>query len=85
MLYCGILTKTIIMSQFEKLGYFLEYMIDDKYIGSTILDKPDREEIGYYGRIDEVATEDIIFSSKKKIKKGQAFYTRIFQTKTEQK
>jgi hypothetical protein len=53
-------------------------MIDDKYIGSTILEKPDREEIGYYGRIDEVAAEDIIFSSKKKIKKGQAFYTRMY-------
>ena len=66
------------MSQFEKLGYFLEYMIDDKYIGSTILEKPDRKEVGYYGRIDEVATEDIIFSSKKKIKKGQAFNTRMY-------
>jgi len=66
------------MSQFEQLGYFLEYMIDDKYIGSTILEKPDRKEVGYYGRIDEVATEDIIFSSKKKIKKGQAFNTRMY-------
>ena len=66
------------MANFKKLGYFLEYMIDDKYIGSTILKEPDRKEIGYYGRIDEVAAEDIIFSSKKKIKKGQAFYTRMY-------
>jgi len=66
------------MSQFEKLGYFLEYMIDDNYIGSTILENPDREQIGYYGRIDEVATEDIIFKNKKRIKKGQSFYTRMY-------
>jgi hypothetical protein len=53
-------------------------MIDDKYIGSTIMDKPDREQVGYHGRIDEVATEDIIFKNKKRIKKGQAFYTRMY-------
>ena len=64
--------------QFERLGYFLEYMIDDKYIGSTIMDAPDRKEIGYYGRIDEVANEDIIFKNKKRIKKGQSFYTRMY-------
>ena len=66
------------MSHFEQLGYFLEYMIDDKYIGSIIMDKPDREQVGYYGRIDEVATQDIIFKNKKRIKKGQSFYTRMY-------
>ena len=66
------------MSQFEKLGYFLEYMIDDKFIGTTILENPDRKEVGYYGRIDEVATQDIIFKNKKRIKKGQSFYTRMY-------
>ena len=66
------------MSQFEQLGYFLEYMIDNKYIGSTILDKPDRQEIGYYGRINDIAKEDIILDNKKRIKKGQSFYTRMY-------
>jgi len=66
------------MSQFKQLGYFLEYMIDEKYIGSIVIDEPDREEIGYYGRIDDVASEDIVFSNKKRIKKGQAFYTRMY-------
>jgi hypothetical protein len=66
------------MSHFEQLGYFLEYMIDDKYIGSIIMDKPDREQVGYHGRIDEVATQDIIFKNKKRIKKGQSFYTRMY-------
>ena len=66
------------MANFEKLGYFLEYMIDDKFIGTTILENPDRKEVGYYGRIDEVATQDIIFKNKKRIKKGQSFYTRMY-------
>ena len=66
------------MSQFEQLGYFLEYMIDDKFIGTTTLESPDRKEVGYYGRIDEVATQDIIFKNKKRIKKGQSFYTRMY-------
>tara|TARA_R110000850_G_scaffold175440_1_gene300966 strand:- start:14 stop:235 length:222 start_codon:yes stop_codon:yes gene_type:complete len=66
------------MANFEKLGFFLEYMIDDKYIGSIIIEKPDRKEIGYYGRIDEVARENITFKNKKTIKKGQAFYTRMY-------
>ena len=66
------------MSQFEKLGYFLDYMIGDKYIGSIIMEKPDRETIGYFGRIDEVATEDIILDNKRKIKKGQSFRTMMY-------
>jgi len=66
------------MSQFEQLGYFLDYMVADKYIGSITMEKPDRETIGYFGKIDEVATEDIILSNKKRIKKGQAFYTIMY-------
>ena len=70
--------KQNIMSQFEKLGYFTDYMIGDKYIGSIIMEKPDRETIGYFGRIYEVATEDIILDNKRKIKKGQSFITMMY-------
>jgi len=66
------------MSQFEQLGYFLDYMINDKFIGTTILKNPDRKEVGYFGRIDEVATEDIILDNKKRVKKGQSFYTMMY-------
>lgn len=66
------------MSQFEQLGYFTDYMIGDKYIGSIIMQKPDRETIGYFGRINDVATEDIILSNKKRIKKGQSFYSIMY-------
>ena len=66
------------MKQFKDIGYFLEFIIDTKYIGTKLIDKPDREEIGYYGRIDSVAKENIILDNKKVIKKGQKYYTRMY-------
>ena len=66
------------MTQFEKLGFFIEYMIDTKYIGTITIEQPDREEIGYYGRIDSVANQDILLDNKKRIKKGQSYYTRMY-------
>lgn len=65
-------------THFEDLGYFLEYLVDGKYIGSINIDKPDREQIGYYGKIDAIAEKDIIFKNKKRIKKGQHYYTRMY-------
>lgn len=66
------------MIQFKKIGYFLDYMIADNYIGSIVINEADREEIGYYSRIDDVASQDIVLSNKKVIKKGQEFYTRMY-------
>tara|TARA_R110002110_G_scaffold171424_1_gene373892 strand:+ start:115 stop:342 length:228 start_codon:yes stop_codon:yes gene_type:complete len=66
------------MTQFEKIGYFIEYMIDTKYIGTITIEQPDRKEIGYYGRIDSVANQDILLDNKKRIKKGQSYYTRMY-------
>ena len=65
-------------THFEYLGYFLEYLVDGKFIGVINIDKPDREEIGYYGKIDAIAEKDIIFKNKKRIKKGQHYYTRMY-------
>tara|TARA_R110000796_G_scaffold40572_6_gene100419 strand:+ start:2533 stop:2754 length:222 start_codon:yes stop_codon:yes gene_type:complete len=62
---------------FKESGFFLEYMIDGKFIGTTLIDKPDREEVGYYGRINAVATEDLKIG-KKIIKKGTNYYTRMY-------
>ena len=53
-------------------------MVDGKYVGSVNIEQPDRKEIGYYGRIDEVPTEDIVFGNKKRIKKGTNYYTRMY-------
>ena len=70
--------KTFTMKQFETIGYFLEYIIDGKFIGTKRIDKPDRDQVGYYSRINATATEDIILDNSKKIKSGQDYYTRIY-------
>jgi len=65
-------------TEFENKGYFIEYMIENKYIGSKNIEQPDRKEIGYYGRIDSIAEKDILFNNKKRIKKGQSYHTRLY-------
>jgi len=63
---------------FEDIGYFLEYFIDNKFIGTKLLEQPDRDEVGYYGRIDAIAETDIILQGKKVIKQGTKYYTRMY-------
>lgn len=63
---------------FKDIGYFVEYMVDNKYIGCKLINEPDRDEVGYYGRIDSIADEDIIFKGNKRIKKGEKYYTRLY-------
>ena len=58
---------------FEIKGYIKEYYIDQKLIGTIILEKPDREKLGYPGKRLEVLDTDIRF--KKLYKKGTEFYT----------
>lgn len=70
---------------FKNIGYFVEYMVDNKYVGSINISDPDRDEIGYYGRIDAIAKEDIVFSTKKRIKKGTHYYTRLYPLCAERK
>tara|TARA_R100000750_G_C2325840_1_gene88134 strand:- start:332 stop:601 length:270 start_codon:yes stop_codon:yes gene_type:complete len=64
--------------RYETFGYFLEYMVNGKYMGSINIEKPDREKIGYCGRKYNVAINDIVFSNKKKIKKGTEYYTHLY-------
>ena len=59
------------------IGYFEEFMIDGKFIGTRLCEKQERI-IGYYGKITSVALSDIILQNKKKIKKGQEYYTRYY-------
>ena len=66
------------MKIFKDIGYFLEYYVEGKFIGTNLIDQPDREEIGYYSRIDSVADQDIKLQSKKVIKKGTKYYTRVY-------
>ena len=62
---------------FEIVGYFREYYVENKYIGSITIEK-DREEIGYSGKQTHILENDLIFENKKKIKKGTQVNTVIY-------
>ena len=59
------------------IGYFEEFLINGKFIGTKVCEKQNRE-IGYYGKITKVADLDITLDNKNKIKKGQEYYTRYY-------
>ena len=59
------------------IGYFEEFLINGKFIGTKVCEKQNRE-IGYYGKETKVAESDILLDNKKKIKKGQEYYTRYY-------
>jgi hypothetical protein len=56
-------------NRFEHLGWHIDYYLGRKYIGSELLDKPDREKTGYEGRIQKVLDEDLVLKGKR-YKKG---------------
>jgi hypothetical protein len=62
---------------FEELGFYKEYYINGKFIG-TINTINDGRIIGWEGRNIENITEQIILSNKKKIKVGQTATTIIY-------
>ena len=60
---------------FEIIGYHVDHYNErGKYIGSRLIDTPDRNVMGYKGRYYHNATERIVFG-KKFIKKGDKYYT----------
>lgn len=63
---------------FENLGFFIEYHIDNKYIGSISIAENNRETIGYYSRIESIATDDIVFKNNKVIKKGTRYTSYVY-------
>lgn len=62
---------------FEDLGYYKEYYVNKKFIGTLICEK-DRELIGYEGRKTEITTEIITLKNKKVIKKGVEVRTILY-------
>ena len=55
-------------------AYAKEHYLNGKYIGSIILQEPDRAKTGYEGKMTEVATSKIQVE-KKTIKPGQTYHT----------
>jgi len=62
---------------FDVIGYFREYYIGSKFIGTVICEK-DRETIGYEGQQKEILTELLILTNGKKIKKGTEVKTLLY-------
>jgi len=61
----------------KTIGYFEEYLIEGKFIGTKVCEEQKRE-IGYYGKKVFVSDIDIILDNKKIIKKGIEYYTRYY-------
>jgi hypothetical protein len=62
---------------FEHKGYFKEYIIDGKSIGTISCEK-DREVIGYSGKKTEIVLDQIILDNGKKIKQGSKAITIVY-------
>jgi hypothetical protein len=62
---------------FEEIGFFKEYWILGKYIGSKICNK-DRATFGYYGKSTEVVEDSIVLDNGKKIRPGTLVSTMLF-------
>jgi len=59
---------------FETIGYHVDYYINRKYIGSELINKPDRFKTGYEGRVQKELEKDIVLRGKT-YKKGTLVVT----------
>lgn len=64
--------------KFEDLGFFIEYHVNNKYVGSILVIENDRDCVGYYSRKYSIADEDIKFKNNKVIKKGTQYHSYIY-------
>ena len=62
---------------FEDLGYYKEYYINNKFIG-TVLSNKDREVIGYNGKVIETVLERLELQNKKVIKPNTEVVTMLY-------
>jgi len=62
---------------FKTYGYFKDYYLNGKYMGSVNTQDKDRDVMGYTGRKTEVTTNDIIFHNNKRIPKGSTVVTEL--------
>ena len=63
---------------FEHLGYFLEYFVAGKSIGTKNVEQADREILGYAGFRWHITDTDIVFDNKKRIKAGTLVKTVLY-------
>lgn len=66
------------ITEFDTIGFSVDYLIAGKYKGSIRLEEKDRDTFGYHGRKTETLTEAVTFKNGKKIKAGQVVTTELF-------
>jgi len=71
------------MTQFENLGFFLEYQVKNKLIGTKNVSENPSGKIGWESTTEKIAEADINFVNyagkhKARIKKGTHYKTRIY-------
>jgi hypothetical protein len=64
-------------TQFEDLGFFIEYLVDNRLIGTKNVDENPAGKVGHESTETHIAESDIIFK-RKKIKKGTTYQTRVY-------
>jgi hypothetical protein len=68
----------ITSNRFEILGFFKNYWVGNKLMGSIKLEKPDRKQLGLAGKKTEELTADLYLpDSKRTIKKGTKVWTEL--------
>lgn len=61
---------------FEIKNYSKDYYINKKFIGYVVIEKPDRKNMGYTGRMTETLTSDLRLKNKL-YKKGTEVVTEV--------
>lgn len=65
-------------NRFEIIGFFRNYWVNGKLMGSIRLEKPDRKKLGWGGKTKEVLKENVFLpDTKKTIKKGVEVTTEL--------
>jgi hypothetical protein len=65
-------------NRFEILGFFRNYWVNRKLMGSVRLEKPDRKDLGWSGKKNEVLKENVYLTdTKKTLKKGTEVMTEL--------
>lgn len=62
---------------FEHLGYYKEYYIENRFIG-TLPSEKDREVVGYCGMIKEIVLNRLELQNKKVIKPNTEVVTILY-------
>lgn len=65
-------------TEFEHLGFHIDYLYRGKYMGSIKVEKADREQYGYQGRETKLLEADVTLSNGKVLKENMEVVTELW-------